>query len=69
MTNAAGRPVGVFSQSDVLIHERNAKSAAAATVSDVMTPIVFSVRPDATARAVIEEMLRLASSRVRRGSR
>jgi len=94
VVNEAGRPVGVISQSDILIHGRNASPSAKqvpdfylhsdltarggepdqggsqlqsvdrTTVRDVMTPVVFSVRPDATARAVIEEMLRLRVHRL-----
>ena len=94
VVNEAGRPVGVISQSDILIHGRNASPSAKqvpdfylnsdltakggepvpggsqfqsvdrATVRDVMTPVVFSIRPDATARAVIEEMLRLRVHRL-----
>ena len=33
-------------------------------VRDLMTPIVFSVRPDTSAREVIEEMLRLRVHRL-----
>jgi len=93
VVNDAGRPVGVISQSDVLIHDRNTvvraqrapdfymhaditaavgepvsgfqiESVDCATVGDVMTPIVFSVSPDSTARQVIEEMLRLRVHRL-----
>jgi CBS domain-containing protein len=93
VVNDAGRPVGVISQSDVLIHDRNTvvraqrapdfythaditaavgepvsgfqiESVDRATVGDVMTPIVFSVSPDSTAREVIEEMLRLRVHRL-----
>lgn len=88
VVNSAGRPVGVISQSDILIHGRNTaaharrvpeyymhadltaalgepaggfqvESVDRTLVSDVMTPVVFSVRPDASAREVIDEMLRL----------
>jgi CBS domain-containing protein len=88
VVNDAGRPVGVISQSDILIHDRNSAAKARrvpeyylhsdltaaigepvrgfqveavdrTTVRDVMTPVVFSVRPDSTAREVIQEMLRL----------
>lgn len=93
VVNDAGRPVGVLSQSDLLIHDRNAvrfarrvpeyyssadlsaaigepssgfavETVDRTTVRDVMTPIVFSVRPDAPARDVIEEMLRLRVHRL-----
>ena len=91
--NAAGRPVGVVSQSDILIHDRNTarfarevpefythadltaalgepasgfqvEAVARTLVRDVMTPIVFSVRPDTSAREVIQEMLRLKVHRL-----
>jgi CBS domain-containing protein len=93
VVNEAGRLVGVISQSDILIHDRNAgvsskrvpefyldsdltatggeptqsaqvESVDRTAVRDVMTPVVFSVRPEATARAVIEEMLRLRVHRL-----
>lgn len=93
VVNDAGRPVGVISQSDILIHDRNSveharrvpdyyshadltaaigeavggfevESVDRTTVRDVMTPIVFSVRPEAPAREVIEEMLRLRVHRL-----
>jgi CBS domain-containing protein len=86
--NEAGRPVGVISQSDIVVRHRNAVAYARpvpeyylrsdlrsgvgedvggfqveavdpTTVGDVMTPVIFSVRPDAPARRVIEEMLSL----------
>jgi len=91
--NEAGRPVGVISQSDIVVHDRNAttyarpvpeyylRSDLRATlgadaggfqveavdrtlVRDVMTPVVFSVRPDAPARQVIEELLNLRVHRL-----
>jgi CBS domain-containing protein len=93
VVNDAGRPVGVISQSDILIHDRNSVAHARrvpdfyshadltaaigeavsgfeveavdrTTVRDIMTPIVFSVRPEAPARDVIEEMLRLRVHRL-----
>ena len=42
----AGRPVGVLSFTDLLVHERNRKDTTAsdsARVRDLMTPAVFSV--------------------------
>jgi CBS domain-containing protein len=91
--DAAGRPVGVLSMTDVVIHDRNAfayarpvpeyylksdlqaaigepaggfqvEVADRTPVRDLMTPVVFSVRPDATARQVIEEMLQLRVHRL-----
>jgi CBS domain-containing protein len=93
VVNDAGRPVGVVSQTDILIHDRNkvafakrvpeyyAESDLSAAVAEpvggfqveavdptvirnVMTPIVFSVSPDSTAREVIAEMLRLRVHRL-----
>jgi CBS domain-containing protein len=93
VVNDAGRPVGVISQSDLLIHDRNSvnfarrvpeyyssadlraavgepvsgfnvESVDRTMVRDVMTPIVFSVRPDASAKETIEEMLRLRVHRL-----
>lgn len=79
----AGRPVGVISTSDILIHDRERLGrgdlmplplgdesafgdaaggnlvAGPTFVSEVMTPIVFTVRADDPARTVIEQMIRL----------
>jgi CBS domain-containing protein len=59
-----GRPVGVVSRADVLIHEcerlRGLASGATADTTraaDVMTPAVFSVSPDTPAEKVVEQML------------
>ena len=45
----AGRPVGVLSRSDILVHEREVlkspPAADATCVRDIMTPAVFSVPP------------------------
>src|SRR5437868_1868843 len=74
----SGKPLGVLSRSDLLIHERekivhaasapefyqhanlnlpagapNPQKKAAVRVRDVMTPVVFSVAPDAPAATVI----------------
>ncbi|MFO0807743.1 MAG: CBS domain-containing protein [Gemmataceae bacterium] len=91
--NAAGRPVGVLTQSDVLVHDRttaggqqsvpefyqradlhaasqdalsglSVESIAGVCVRDVMTPVVFSVAPTATAKTVVEELLRLRVHRM-----
>jgi CBS domain-containing protein len=93
VTDAAGRPIGVLSMTDVVIHDRNSvafarpvpeyylKSDLQAAVGeaaggfqvevadrtpvrDLMTPVVFSVRPDTPARQVIEEMLHLRVHRL-----
>jgi CBS domain-containing protein len=66
----AGRPIGVVSRTDVLIHEREqtGRGAAAggptgardrARVGDVMTPAVFAVAPDYPADKVVADLLRL----------
>jgi CBS domain-containing protein len=85
-----GRPIGVLSSSDLLIHDRekshcmslsgseyeaseplpgNARESLGAgyqvidvdrtTVSAVMTPVVFSVTPESTARKVMHELVSL----------
>jgi CBS domain-containing protein len=63
----AGRPVGVLSGSDILIHERerarftsaDAATSAQTLVRDIMTPVVFSLSPEASPRRVIEDMAAL----------
>jgi CBS domain-containing protein len=89
----AGRPVGVLSMTDVVIHDRNAVAYARpmpeyyvksdlqaaigepaggfqvevadrTPVRDIMTPVVFSVRPETPAREVIEQMLELRVHRL-----
>jgi CBS domain-containing protein len=63
----AGRPRGVITHGDILVHERQrltARTAAppsadASRVADLMTPAVFSVTPDAPARQVVEQLLGL----------
>jgi CBS-domain-containing membrane protein len=60
IVDEAGRPAGVLSKSDLLIHNCEAVhggTAAPTAVRDLMTPVVFSVRPDAPARQVVEELL------------
>jgi CBS domain-containing membrane protein len=93
VTDAAGRPVGVLSMTDVLVHDRNSVTYARPVpeyylksdlqakvgepvggfqvevtdrtpVRDLMTPVVFSVRPGTPARQVIEEMLHLRVHRL-----
>ena len=59
--DAAGRPVGVVSQTDLLVHNRE-KSASNAVpartlVRDVMTPFVFTVALDALAGTVVDDLL------------
>jgi CBS domain-containing protein len=61
----AGRPVGVVSRSDVLMHEREhllGKSEAGrmdCCVADIMTPAVFSISPTAPAARAVEDLLAL----------
>ena len=60
----AGRPVGVLSRSDILVHEREALKSQApggdrTCVRDIMTPAVFSVPPHLPADKVVEHLLTL----------
>jgi CBS domain-containing protein len=78
-----GRPIGVLSRADIMIHDRERGSAESLasyystpdlafvpaerdtlTVSEIMTPIVFSVRPQTPALEVAEEMVRLRVHRM-----
>ena len=84
-----GRPAGVLSHTDIVIHDResgcefripdsdereNAEEACPAgfhverpdptRVRDIMTPVVFSVAPDAPAGRVVEDMLALRVHRL-----
>ncbi len=59
-----GRPIGVVSRGDLLIHERErmrtlppGATAEPARAADVMTPAVFSVTPDTAAHKVVEHLL------------
>ncbi len=85
-----GRPIGVLSSTDILIHDREKLNCGAAwsdeytgqalsdriefecmgggfrtaeidrtTVGHIMTPAVFAVRPETTARRVVEELVSL----------
>ena len=89
----AGRPVGVLSQSDILVFDREkieyvpaiadyyekaeltnsgeallsgfqVENVDRTMVRDVMTPVVFSVPPDAQVRRVVEDMLALKVHRL-----
>jgi CBS domain-containing protein len=62
----AGRPVGVLSVSDLLVHERERPPYAPGRTpaSDLMTPAVFSVAPDTPAGKVVAEMLALKVHRL-----
>ena len=56
----AGHPIGVVTKTDVLMHTRRRKPGLEpdeTPVTEVMTPAVFSVRPDTSARSVIEQLL------------
>jgi len=77
----SGRPVGVISQSDIVVHDREEVSGRMhdfygaerleaepgpagspprdVRVSDLMTPVVFQVPPDAPFSRVLEEMVTL----------
>ncbi len=58
--DAAGRPVGVVTKTDVLHHTRRRKPGLEpddTLVTEVMTPAVFSVRPETSARSVVEQLL------------
>jgi CBS domain-containing protein len=82
--DAAGRPIGVISRTDLLVHEREqvrhaplgndtdlelpSKSCQEGfsvevvdptTIEEVMTPVVFAVTPETSAREVIDRMLEL----------
>jgi CBS domain-containing protein len=65
-----GRPVGVVSKADILIHDREQCRSAAVPdgisahadttrVEEIMTPAVFSVTTDTPAAKVIEQMVQL----------
>ena len=61
----SGRPVGVVSRTDILVHERERLRSAVAsaddstTVADIMTPAVFSVTPQMPVELVVEQLLTL----------
>lgn len=64
----SGRPIGVLSSTDILIHQREHAPGTfepvPTFVSEVMTPAVFNVRPDTPARQVAEQMVALNVHRV-----
>jgi CBS domain-containing protein len=64
--DAAGRPVGVISRGDILVHDREAVDPAADAdqVRDIMTPAVFCVTPDAPASRVARELVDLKVHRL-----
>ena len=62
----SGRPVGVLSRADILIHGREQTRHRPAgpdmdptRAHDLMTPAVFSVTPETPAGRVVEEMVAL----------
>jgi CBS domain-containing protein len=89
-----GRPIGVLSRADILVHEREKITYARRVpdfysrseltlesgedfpegvqvevmdqvpVKDLMTPVVFSVNPDAAAHRVVEDMVSLRVHRL-----
>jgi CBS domain-containing protein len=65
----AGHPLGVLSQSDLMIHQRGRAGLKAgisdeACVSDLMTPTVFSVAPQTPAAEVVAQLLQLKIHRL-----
>lgn len=60
--DVAGHPLGVVTKTDLLVHLREREEGRRkepATIREVMTPAVFSVREDTTARSVVEQLLTL----------
>ena len=59
----SGRPVGVVSRGDILIHTREMShhraSDAPSLVRDIMTPALFSVTSETSAANVVEQLLTL----------
>src|SRR5689334_10471774 len=58
----AGRPIGVLSGTDILIHNRDAKSRPTpdpTRARDMMTPAIFSVGLHASPERVVRDMLAL----------
>jgi len=58
--NEAGHGLGVVTKTDLLIHARQRKPGLEpddTPVTEVMTPAVFSVRPETPAASVIEQLL------------
>jgi CBS domain-containing protein len=69
----AGRPIGVVSSTDILVHKarRACRSASSAgdtayffSVADVMTPVIFCIRFETEATRVVEKMLGLKVRRL-----
>ena len=58
----AGHPIGVVTKTDVLVHARHRKPGLEpddTPVTEFMTPVIYSVRPDTPARSVVEQLLEL----------
>lgn len=58
----AGRPQGVVTKTDLVVHVRELTAAGQkgpTTVTQIMTPAVFTVREDTPARSVVEQLLAL----------
>lgn len=56
----AGHPIGVVTKTDVLMHTRRRQPGLEpddTPVTEVMTPAVFSVRPETSAESVVEQLL------------
>jgi CBS domain-containing protein len=68
--DAAGRAIGVITEADVTVHARERSKGWSTEedehtfVRDVMTPAVFTLRPDAPAVTVIEHMRALNVHRI-----
>jgi CBS domain-containing protein len=60
----AGRPVGVLSQSDIMVHDVAGAIGGTMLVQDLMTPAVFAVSPETPASEVIESLLTLRVHRL-----
>jgi CBS domain-containing protein len=61
----SGRPLGVLSQSDLLIHACGSGASPERTrVRDLMTPVVFSATLDTPAEEVVHQMLALKVHRL-----
>lgn len=61
----SGRPVGVLSQTDLLIHACGSSASPERTrVRDLMTPVVFTVTLDTPAEQVVQQMLALKIHRL-----
>jgi CBS domain-containing protein len=59
----AGRPIGVISRSDILIHHPS-PGLDRTPVHSIMPPAVFCVRPETPAAEVVETMVGLGVRRV-----